>query len=508
MPIRGHTVDIVRLVHGVSGRVPMHMDMTIRFDYGSIVPWVRHTSRGIRAIAGPDTLDCRSDIAMHGENLKTVSNFVVTEGHRARFSLTWSQTHDPEPVEKVPEQALENTEQWWRQWTDQCTYKGDWRDAAIRSFITLKAMTYAPTGGVVAAVTTSLPEFIGGTRNWDYRFCWLRDATFTLYALMGGGYVDEANAWRTWLINAVAGTPNEIQIMYGITGERRLTEYELKWLPGYENSKPVRIGNGAHNQHQLDVYGEVLDSLHVARKVGLAPDENVWRIERELVKFLETDWKKPDEGIWEVRGPRRHFTHSKVMAWVALDRAVDAVEKYGLPGNLEKWKKLRNEIHEQVCVMGFNKKLNSFVQHYESEEPDASLLMLPMVGFLPARDPRILGTVEFIRKTLVEDGFCHRYLQDSEIDGLPTGEGAFLLCTFWLADNLALQGRWHEAQEIFERLLGLRNDVGLLAEEYDVVNRRLVGNFPQAFSHIGLINTAQNLSTTRGPAEDRPSHAP
>ncbi|HWL07443.1 MAG TPA: glycoside hydrolase family 15 protein [Planctomicrobium sp.] len=503
MPPRDGIPDVIRIVEGLSGRVPMQMELILRFDYGSIVPWVRHTPRGIRAVAGPETIECRSDVALRGEDLKTVSDFVVTEGHRTRFSLMWSPTYSPELPDMNPETTLKETEEWWQEWSGRCTYQGLWKEAVLRSLITLKAMTYCPTGGVVAAVTTSLPEHLGGVRNWDYRFCWLRDATFTLYALMGGGYVEEAAAWREWLVNSVAGTPSKIQIMYGIAGERRLSESELHWLPGYENSRPVRVGNAAHNQHQLDVYGEVVDALHVTRRAGLAPDENAWRVERELVRFLETDWRKPDEGIWEVRGPRRHFTHSKVMAWVALDRAVDAVEKYGLSGEAEKWRRLRDEIRDEVHARGFNKKRNSFVQHYDTDEPDASLLMLPLVGFIPADDPRMLGTVEYIQKRLSRDGFLDRYLSDSEIDGLPPGEGAFLLCTFWLADNFALQGRQSEARDLFERLLDLRNDVGLLSEEYDVCSGRLVGNFPQAFSHIGLINTARNLTDPVGPAEDR-----
>jgi GH15 family glucan-1,4-alpha-glucosidase len=365
-------------------------------------------------------------------------------------------------------------------------------------------MTYAPTGGLVAAPTTSLPEQLGGVRNWDYRYCWLRDATFTLYALMSGGYVDEARAWRNWLVNAVAGTPGELQIMYGIAGERRLTELELEWLDGYENSRPVRIGNAASNQHQLDVYGEVMDAMHLARRMGIEPDENAWRIETALLSFLETDWQNPDDGIWEVRGPQRNFTHSKVMAWVALDRGVRAVENFGLPGDAAKWAKVRDEIHRQVCARGYDPKLQSFVQYYGGRNVDASLLMLPLVGFLPAEDPRMQGTVRRIQQELMHDGFVHRYPADPNVDGLPGGEGAFLLCTFWLADNLALQRRFAEAQEVFDRLLSIRNDVGLLAEEYDVAHRRLVGNFPQAFSHLGLINTAVNLLRTQGPPEDRP----
>ena len=506
MPLESAAPEVMRIVEGQSGKVPMRLEMEIRFDYGSIVPWVRQTPRGIRATAGPETLHCRTDVTLRGEGLKTVADFVVSEGDRMQFSLAWSPTHDPEPPEDAPEQSLIQTEQWWRDWSGRCTYQGQWQDAVLRSLITLKAMTYAPTGGVIAAVTTSLPEHLGGVRNWDYRYCWLRDATFTLYALIGGGYLDEAKAWRQWLVNAVAGTPEKIQIMYGLAGERRLTEQELDWLPGYEDSKPVRIGNAAYNQHQLDVYGEVVDALHVARRAGLAPDENAWRVERELIKFLETDWHKPDEGIWEVRGPRRHFTHSKVMAWVALDRAVEAVEKYGLPGDVEKWRRLRDEVHAEVCAAGFHSSVNAFVQHYDSDEPDASLLMLPLVGFLPATDPRIVGTVDYIKDRLMEDGFVHRYRTESDNDGLPPGEGAFLLCSFWMADNLALQGKRGEAQEIFQRLLELRNDVGLLSEEYHPHSGRMLGNFPQAFSHIGLINTARNLSQHPGPAGGRPSH--
>jgi GH15 family glucan-1,4-alpha-glucosidase len=373
----------------------------------------------------------------------------------------------------------------------------------VRSHITLKALTYAPTGGIVAAATTSLPEHIGGVRNWDYRYCWLRDATFTLYSLMVGGYTEEARAWREWLVNAVAGTPSQLQIMYGIGGERRLTEQELPWLPGYEGSAPVRIGNAAYDQHQLDVYGEVMDALHVARRAGLPPNDDAWRIQHAIIKFLETDWMKPDEGIWEVRGPRRHFTHSKVMAWVAVDRAVKSVEDFGLPGEAARWRALRDQIRGQVLAEGFDTALNSFVQFYGSKDTDASLLMLPLVGFIDARDPRMLGTVDFVQRQLGRDGFLDRYPTTPEVDGLPPGEGAFLLVTFWLADNFALQGRYAEAREIFERLLSLRNDVGLLSEQYDPHAKRLLGNFPQAFSHVGLINTARNLIRHGGPAVDR-----
>jgi GH15 family glucan-1,4-alpha-glucosidase len=503
MPPRSSTPDLVRIVEGLGGEVPMHMELIMRFDYGSVVPWVRRTSHGIKAIAGPETVYCRSPVEMRGENLHTVANFTVRQGMRVPFELAWSRTYAPEPPARDPMQSLQETEHWWTEWSRRCTFEGEWREPVQRSLITLKALTYAPTGGIVAAPTTSLPESLGGVRNWDYRYCWLRDATFTLYALMAGGYIDEARAWREWLVNSVAGTPTHLQIMYGLAGERRLTELELPWLRGYADSKPVRIGNAAYAQHQLDVYGEVLDALHLARRYGLPPDENAWRVERALLEFLETDWHRPDEGIWEVRGPRRHFTHSKVMAWVALDRAIKDVEEFGTSGDLQKWRRLRAEIHDQVCRCGYDAQLNSFVQYYGSKEPDASLLMLPLVGFLPPGDPRMRGTVDYIQRTLGQDGFLARTHTVPDVDGLPPGEGAFLLCSFWLADNLALQGQYHEARDLFERLLAIRNDVGLLAEQYDPVQRRLLGNFPQAFSHVGLINTAQNLRSRAGPATDR-----
>ncbi len=507
MPPRTAAPDLVRIVEGRGGRVRMRMELVIRFDYGSIVPWVRKLDHGtgIRAIAGPDTLYIHAPIELHGEDLRTVAEFDVAEGQRVAFELTWTQTHEPEPEERDPEKTLVDAEQWWCDWSRQCRYQGDWREAVLRSLITLKGLTYAPTGGIIAAATTSLPEQLGGVRNWDYRYCWLRDATFTLLALKVGGYLEEARAWRTWLVNAVAGTPDRLQIMYGVGGERRLIELELPWLTGYENSRPVRIGNLAYQQHQLDVYGEVMDVLHQARKLGLPPSEDAWRVQRGMIQFLESDWEYPDEGIWEVRGPRRHFTHSKVMAWLAMKRAVEAVEGLGLAGDARKWRAIRDRIHEQVCREGFDPQLNSFVQYYGSKDPDASLLMLPMLGFLPATDPRMRGTVDFIQRRLMRNGFVERYPTSPHVDGLPPGEGAFLLCTFWLADNLALQGRRDEAREIFERLLALRNDVGLLSEEYDPRTGRLVGNFPQAFSHVGLINTARNLTQTGGPAEDRKS---
>ena len=505
MPPRTAAPALMRIVQGKRGQVRMRMELIIRFDYGWVVPWVRRTQRGIRATAGPDTLHFRTGIELRGEDLHTVADFSVSAGQCIPFELSWCPTHWPEPEEKKPEQNLRDTEDWWKEWSNRCTYQGEWREAVLRSLVTLKALTYAPTGGLVAAATTSLPEQLGGVRNWDYRYCWLRDATFTLYALMNSGYTQEARAWREWLVNAVAGSPSEIQIMYGLAGERRLTELELDWLPGYEGAAPVRIGNAACGQYQLDVYGEVMDTLYLARRAGLEPSENAWRVQRALIRFLETNWDEADEGIWEVRGPRRHFTHSKVMAWVAVDRAVKTVENLGLEGPVQQWRRLRQEIHNQVCCEGFNTELNSFVQYYGSKEVDASLLMLPLVGFLPATDPRIRGTVAAIQQRLMRGGFVYRYPPLPEVDGLPPGEGVFLLCTFWLADNLALQGHHAEAREIFERLLDLCNDVGLLSEEYDPEARRLVGNFPQAFSHVGLINTAHNLTRAGGPCEDRPN---
>lgn len=504
MPQRNGLTDLVRMVEGKRGQVPMRMELSIRFDYGWNVPWVRATDEGLWAIAGPDALLLRTSAEMQGEGFHTISDFTVSEGQRVPFALSWYPSHEEAPAEIDVAAAIDETERWWWQWSDRCTYQGPWREAVLRSLITLKALTYAPTGGIVAAATTSLPESLGGVRNWDYRYCWLRDATFALYALMIGGYTDEARDWREWLIRAVAGKPSELQIMYGVAGERRLPEMELLWLSGYEGSSPVRLGNAASHQHQLDVYGEVIDALYSARRIGcLEPSENDWRVQESILKFLETDWQQPDDGIWEVRGPQRHFTHSKVMAWVAFDRAVKTLEELRLPQPNGKWKQIRDSIHEQICREGFDPGLNSFVQYYGAKQLDASLLMMPMVGFLPPTDPRIQGTVQAIQQHLMRGGFVDRYPTLPEVDGLPPGEGVFLPCTFWLADNLALQGRYEEAQEIFERLLALRNDVGLLSEEYCPKENRLLGNFPQAFSHVGLINTARNLSRAGGPCEDR-----
>jgi GH15 family glucan-1,4-alpha-glucosidase len=433
-------------------------------------------------------------VSLRGESWKTVGEFAICEGEQIPFTLTWHPSHDPESPAIDPVAMVKATAGWWEEWVSRCTYQGPWKEAVVRSLITLKALTYAPTGGIVAAPTTSLPEHIGGPRNWDYRYCWLRDATFTLMALLECGYLDEAQAWRQWLLRAVAGKGSELHIMYGVAGERRLPEMELPWLSGYENSRPVRIGNGAYDQFQLDVFGEVFDCLHLARHFGLNTEDQAWRVERELLEQLEKVWTEPDEGIWEVRGPKRHFTHSKVMAWVAFDRAVRDAERFGLDGPVDRWKKFRSELHAEICERGFNKQRNSFVQFYGSEELDASLLMLTEVGFLPATDPRMLGTIAAIEQDLIHEGFVDRYRTESGVDGLPKGEGAFLLCTFWLADNYALAGRPHDAHRIFDNLLAIRNDVGLLAEEYDPKARRQLGNFPQAFSHLGLINTAHNLS--------------
>ena len=504
MPPRSGEPDLVRLVVGVSGRVRMRLQLIIRFDYGSIVPWVRRTEFGIRAVGGPDTLVLQSSVVLHNENFVTSAEFTVAAGEAVPFVLMWHRSHEPVPGFVDAEKTISETEQWWRSWSQRCTYTGPWREAVVQSMITLKALTYAPTGGIVAAPTTSLPEWLGGVRNWDYRYCWVRDATFTLYALLLGGYLDEACAWREWLLRAVAGKPSQLNLMYGLSGERRLTEFVLDWLPGYENSAPVRIGNAASMQFQIDVYGELMDAMHLARRGGLPPDENAWRVERALTEYLESAWREPDNGIWEMRGPRRHFTHSKVMAWVAVDRMVKAVEQFGLDGPVERWRSLRESIHREVCLKGFDRDRGSFVQYYGGQELDASLLMIPLVGFLPPEDPRVQGTVTAVERDLVLDSFVLRYRTKPETDGLPPGEAPFLACTFWLADNFALLGRRDDAVALFERMLSLRNDVGLLAEEYDPLARRLLGNFPQAFSHIALVNTAFNLADSTGPARDRP----
>ena len=495
--------DLIRLVEGLRGEVRMHMELVIRFDYGSIVPWVRKMEGHLRAIAGPDALSLWTDVATYGRELTTQAEFTVPAGARVPFVLMWHPSHASSPAPVDPMEELEDTIEWWKAWCDRGSYEGPWHDQVMRSLITLKALTFAPTGGIVAAPTTSLPECVGGVRNWDYRFCWLRDATYTLYALMIGGYTEEASAWRNWLLRAVAGDPSSLHIMYGMRGERRLPELELPWLPGYENSRPVRVGNAAATQLQLDVYGEVMDALHLARRAGLTNDADAWALQQALLGHLEQAWREPDEGVWEVRGPRRHFTHSKVMTWVAFDRAVKAVERYGASGPVDRWRQLRDEVHAEVCREGFDAHRNTFTQYYGSEELDASLLLIPLVGFLPATDPRVVGTVTAIERELMWNGFVQRYITKEHIDGLPPGEGVFLACTFWLADNYALQGRHDEAVQIFERLLSLRNDLGLLAEQYDPKQKRLLGNFPQAFSHVMLINTGRNLAREHGPAEER-----
>jgi len=503
MPPRSREPDLVRIVVGRRGQVRMRMQLIIRFDYGSIIPWVRRIEGGIRAVAGPDTLVLQAGVELRNENFRTEAEFSVGEGQRVPFVLMWHPSHEPAAAIMDAEEILSNTDEWWREWSSRCTYDGPWKQTVIRSLITLKALTYAPTGGIVAAATTSLPERLGGVRNWDYRYCWVRDATFTLYALMLGGYIEEACAWREWLLRAVAGKPSQLNIMYGLAGERRLTELELGWLPGYEGSSPVRIGNAACYQFQLDVYGELMDAMHLARRAGLHPDENAWRVERALMDYLESAWNEPDNGIWEMRGPKRHFTHSKIMAWVAVDRMVKAIERFGLEGPVERWRKLRSIIHDEVCGLGFDRERNTFVQYYGGKELDASLLMIPLVGFLPASDPRVRGTVEAIERDLMADGFVLRYRTSPEIDALPPGEATFLACTFWLADNYWLLGRGDDARRLFERLLSLCNDVGLLSEGYDPADQRLLGNFPQALSHLALVNTACNLSQDRGPAADR-----
>ena len=496
MPPRGTTPDIVRIVEGVEGTVAMQSELVIRFDYGHIVPWVRRIDHARVAVAGPDALCLRTPVEVHGENMTTVSEFTVKAGDRTPFVLTWFPSHTPLPDEIDPEQALHDTESYWQEWANDCTHHGAYHEDVHASLLLLKALTYAPTGGIVAAPTTSLPEWIGGVRNWDYRFCWLRDATLTLLAMLQAGYQDEAVAWREWLLRAVAGDPADVQIMYGLGGERRLEERELDWLPGYEGSRPVRTGNAASDQLQLDVYGEVIDALYQARLAGAPADDNIWSLARHVLAWLEEGWRLEDSGIWEMRGPPRHFTHSKVMCWVAFDRAVRAHEEFGRDGPVERWRAVRDEIHAEVLSRGWSDARQAFTQSYDSDELDASALVIPLVGFLPPDDPRVVSTVETIRRELTRDGFVLRYHTDEkgEVDGLPPGEGVFLACSFWLVEVLALQGRREEAHQLFERLLALRNDVGLLGEEYDSREGRQLGNFPQAFTHLTLVEAALALS--------------
>ena len=497
MPLSTSHPDVIRLVHGIKGTVDMEMDLVVRFDYGRLVPWARKVGGDLVFISGPDSLVLRTNLPTHGEDATTKSEFTISEGQFESFVLSWSPSFEPTREPPHAGGALEATVDWWHGWCSRMQYKGRWRDEVRDSLMVLKALTYAPTGGIVAAPTTSLPEQIGGVRNWDYRYCWLRDAAFTLWALNIGGFMEEARAWRNWLLHVAAGDPNQLQVLYAVTGESHLIEQTLDWLPGYEGSAPVRIGNAAVGQFQLDVYGEVLDALHLGRIMGMEYDPQAWALQRHLVQFVIDHWREPDEGLWEVRGPRQHFTHSKVMAWVALDRAVRAIEKFGREGPLEDWRKVRQEIQDDVLANGFDAQRNTFVQAYGRPELDASLLMIPLVHFLPATDPRMKGTIAAIKAELMRDGFVMRYKTDETNDGLPPGEGTFLPCTFWLVDNLALIGEIEEATEIFERLLALRNDVGLLSEEWHHEDKRQVGNFPQALTHVGLVNSAYNLDRAR-----------
>jgi GH15 family glucan-1,4-alpha-glucosidase len=502
MPPRGQEPDIVRVVEGVRGRVTMRSELVIRFDYGRIVPWVRRVDHTRVAIAGPDALCLRTPVDIHGEELTTVSKFTVEPGERIPFVLTWYPSHAPLPKPVDAEIALAETETYWTEWADVCHHEGAYHEEIHQSLLVLKALTYSPTGGLVAAPTTSLPEWFGGVRNWDYRYCWLRDATLTLLAMLRAGYRDEALAWREWLVRAVAGDPAQVQIMYGISGERRIEEYELGWLPGFEESRPVRIGNAASTQRQLDVYGEVLDAAYQTIANGAERSAYGWALLKRLLAWLEDGWREPDAGIWEVRGPNRHFTHSKVMAWVAFDRAVRIHEEFGYDGDVERWRVLRDEIKQQVLTEGWNERKRAFTQYYGGNELDASLLMMPLVGFLPATDPRVASTVEAIQRELSVGGLLLRYRDTEGVDGLPPGEGVFLACSFWLVEVLVLQDRHEEATALFERLLAIRNDVGLLAEEYDPATQRQLGNFPQAFTHLALVGAAIALG------EHRPLRSP
>jgi GH15 family glucan-1,4-alpha-glucosidase len=505
MPRRQTEPDIVRIVEGVSGRVTMGLELVVRFDYGRVIPWVRHQGGRWVSVAGPDSLWLDTPVRLQGRNMRSVAEFQVSPGDRVPFVLTWVPSFQDEPPRYDAGKALDETVDYWREWMAHCTYDGAYAEAVRRSLLTLKALTYAPSGGITAAATTSLPEQIGGPRNWDYRYCWLRDAAFTLQALAGGGYTSEARAWRDWLLRAVAGDPHDLQIMYSLTGRRRLPELELDWLPGYEGSRPVRIGNEAAGQFQLDVYGELLDGLHTAREAGLAADDDAWTLQTVLTDHLERIWAEPDSSLWEVRGHRQHFVHSKVMAWVGFDRMIRTAERSGLSAPLDRWRAARDAVHREVCEKGYDGDRGTFTQYYGSAGLDAALLLIPRVGFLPAHDRRVRGTIDAVRRELSVDGFVLRYRTHADpvsahgtVDGLPGGEGAFLACSFWLADALALTGRLDEARPLFERLLSLRNDVGLLSEEWDPGARRHLGNTPQAFSHVGLINTA--LALQRDPS--------
>jgi GH15 family glucan-1,4-alpha-glucosidase len=504
LAMRDRAPHLVRLVVGKRGTVPMNTELIIRFDYGSSIPWVRRTDAGdLLAISGPDMLVLRTPVELRGERLTTAGQFAVSAGQTIPFVLMHAPSHLPAPDPVDAQDALRRTQEFWEQWASTHKRTGMYADSVSRSLITLKALTFAPTGGIVAAPTTSLPEKIGGSRNWDYRFCWLRDATLTLLAFMNAGYYDEARCWRDWLLRAAAGSPSQIQTMYGLAGEKRLTEWEVPWLSGYEGSKPVRIGNAASDQLQIDVFGEVMDALHLARVGGLQDLAEGWDFQRALLSHLERVWSAADDGIWEVRGERRHFTHSKVMAWVAFDRAIKSAEAFRLEGPIDHWRKLRAEVHEDVCEKAFNRGIGAFVQAYGSDQLDASTLLIPAVGFLPPVDARVRGTIEAVERRLMSNGFLLRYDTGASDDGLPRGEGAFLACSFWLADAYVLLGRRDDARKLFERLLSLRNDLGLLSEEYDPAAKRLLGNFPQAFSHIALVNTAHNIARPEKPCEQR-----
>jgi GH15 family glucan-1,4-alpha-glucosidase len=498
------TPRVLRLVTGEAGRVAMRSSMRIRFDYGQVVPWIHRASGTVVAIAGPDALALYSDVELKGQDLSTVAEFWIGPGERVGFEMAYFASYEEQPGPSDVATALRRTDVFWREWARTCSYDGPWRPMVMRSLLTLKALTDARTGAVLAAPTTSLPEELGGVRNWDYRYCWLRDATFVLVALLNAGYEEEAFAWRGWLLRAVAGNPDQIQILYGLRGERRLPEFEAPWLRGYADSRPVRIGNAAAEQLQLDVYGEVADVMYQAHRAGLQPDTDEWSLTKAVVAAVEKRWSEPDRGLWEVRGPCRPFVHSKVLAWVALDRAICAIEQFGLDGPVDRWRALRDQIHAEVCAKGYDPKRETFTQSYGSEEIDASALLIPLVGFLPPSDPRVVGTVAAVERELVSDGFVKRYTQPNiDTDGLPPGEGAFYACGFWLADNYVLQKRRKDARALFERLIATANDVGLLSEEYDCAEKRLVGNFPQAFSHVGLVNTAYNLAAESKPAEQR-----
>jgi GH15 family glucan-1,4-alpha-glucosidase len=507
MAVGEPTPDMVRIVVGKTGHVRMRLELVLRPGYGMTIPWVRRIPDGIEAIAGPDRFRLISTPAatLRGEGMRTVSDFTVSAGETVPFVFDWSPSHLERGPCVEPMEALARADEFWLAWSSRAKVDGPYAAVVRRSLITLKALTYAPTGGMVAAPTTSLPEWIGSVRNWDYRFCWVRDATLTLYAMLSAGYTEEARSWRDWLLRAAAGAPSQLQILYGIAGERRLVEVELGWLSGYEDSRPVRIGNKASEQLQLDVYGELMETLHLCGEAGLTNTDADWALQRALVCHLEVAWSQPDSGIWEVRGPRRHFVHSKMMCWLAFDRAVKSIEKWGVPGPLERWREVRDAVHADICKNGFDASLNSFVQSYGSKEVDASLLVMVMIGFLPLDDPRTIGTVEAVERLLMNEGFVQRYVPKPHVDGLPEGEGVFLACSFWLADALVLLGRTDDARTLFERLIGLTNDLGLLSEEYDPKGKRMLGNFPQALSHVALVNTALNLTRAEGPAVQRRS---